>query len=262
MGMIVPLADNIVAKQRPRLIADAEALLSVAAWRDLPAGCRLIDIDGSRLAGFSSGSGHRLAEAHGFRAGTVAVGVAAERALRVALDVWGDELPAALGEAAAAVEFVASHELAHALVADIDCTMQPGEGDILRRLPVAVGTTTGDSSPERTARGHGARWAAGLVILAQRCEQYRPRSQHRWQELLATDLHAVGIDAQAVADAVGDVADELPLRDLLAAGGNIAATVAEAIPDEAQRAALIAALRNETTPVKPRHVAPVAAGEA
>ena len=258
--MIVPLIDNIVRRQLPRLIADAEALLSVAAWRDLPAGCRLIDIAGSRLAGFSSGSGHRLAEAHGFRAGTVAVGVAAEHALRVALDVWGDELPAALGEAAVAIEFVAAHEAAHALVADIDGSMQPGEADILRSLPVAVGTTTGDSSPERTARGHGARWAAALVILSQRCEQYRPRSQHRWRELLTDDLHAVGIDAQAVAVAVGDVADELPLRDLLAAGGNIVARVAAAIPDETQRAALIAARRN-TTPVEPRHVAPVAAGE-
>ncbi len=260
MTLPVPLIDNIVRRQLPRLIADAEALLSVAAWRDLRAGCRLIDIDGSRLAGFSSGSGHRLAEAHGFRAGAVAVGVAAEHALRVALDVWGDELPAALGEAAVAIEFVMAHELAHALVADIDGTMQPGEGDILRRLPVAVGIVAVSDSHERTARDHGARWAAGLVILTQRCRQYRPRSQHRWHELLADDLHAVGIDAQAVAVAVGDVADELPLRDLLAVGGNIVARVAAAIPDETQRAALIAARRN-TTPVEPRHVAPVAAGE-
>jgi hypothetical protein len=260
--MIVALADNIVRRQLRRLIADAEALLGVAAWRDLPSGCRLIDIDGSRLAGFSSGSGHRLALAHGCRAGTVAVGVAAESALRAALNVWADELPAALGEAAVAIEFVMGHELAHALTAPIDGELRQGEGDILRRLPVAVGTTTGDSSPERTARDHGARWAAGLVILSQRCRQYRPRSQHRWRELLANDLHAVGIDAQAVAVAVGNVADDLPLRDLLAAGGTITAAVAEAIPDEATRAALIAARRNETTPVKPRHVATVAAGEA
>jgi hypothetical protein len=260
--MIVALADNIVRRQLPRLIADAEALLSVAGWRDLPAGCRLIDIDGSRLAGFSSGSGHRLAEAHGFRAGTVAVGVAAESALRAALDVWADELPAAMGEAAVAIEFVMAHELAHALVAHIDGSMQPGEADILRRLPVAVGTVAVSDSHERTARDHGARWAAACVILTQRCEQYRPRAQHRWQELLANDLHAVGIDAQAVAVAVGDVADELPLRDLLAAGGNIVARVAATIPDETQRAALIAASRNETTPGEPGHVATVAAGEA
>lgn len=259
--MIVALADNIVRKQLPRLVADAEALVSVAAWRDLPAGCRIIDIDGTRLAGFCAGSGHRFAQAHGFRAGAVAVGVAAESALRAALDVWADELPAALGEASLSIEYVAAHELAHGIVADIDGSMRPGESEILRHLPVAVGTTTGDSSPERTARDHGARWAAGLVILSQRCEQYRPRSQHRWHELLADDLHAVGIDAQAVADAVGDVADDTPLRDLVAAGGPIACRVADAIPDEEERSGLIAALHN-TTPVRLRHVAPVAAGEA
>lgn len=256
------LTDNIVRRQLPRLIADAEALLSVAAWRDLPAGCRIIDIDGSRLAGFCSGSGHRLAQAHGFRQGAVAVGVAAESALRAALDVWADELPAALGEAAVAIEFVAAHELAHALVADIDGELRQGEGDILRRLPVAVGTVAVSDSHERTARTHGAAWAAGLVILSQRCRQYRPRARHRWQELLADDLRAVGIDAQAVAVAVGDVADEMSLRDLLAAGGTITARVAATIPDEAQRAALIAASRNETTPDGLGHVATVAAGEA
>jgi hypothetical protein len=260
--MIAPLADNIVWRQLPRLIADAEALLSVAAWPDLPAGCRIIGIDGSRLAGFCSGSGHRFAQAHGCRPGAVAVGVAAEDALRSALDVWADELPAALGEAAVAIELVAAHEAAHALVADIDGELQPGQGDILRGLPSAVGTVAVIGSAERTARDHGARWAAGLVILSQRCRQYRPRARHRWNELLENDLQAVGIDTQAVADAVGDVADEVSLRDLLAAGGMIAARVAEAIPDETTRAALIAARWEETLPVEPGHVAPVAVGEA
>lgn len=259
--MIVALTDNIVRRQLRRLTADAEALLGVAAWRDLPAGCRIIDIDGSRLAGFCSGSGHRLAQAHGCRQGAVAVGVAADAALRAALAVWADELPAALGEAAVAIEFVAAHEPSHALTAPIDGELRQGEGDILRRLQVAVGTVAVIGSPERTARDHGAAWAAGLVILSQRCGQYRPRAQHRWHELLENDLRAVGIDAQAVADAVGDVADDRPVRELLAAGGNITARVAEAIPDEAQRAALVAARRNETTPDEPGHVATVAVGE-
>ena len=262
MTLPAPLADNIVRKQLRRLVADAEALLSVAAWPDLPAGCRLIDIDGSRLAGFSSGSGHRLAEAHGCRAGVVAVGVAAESALRAALDVWADELPAALGEAAVRIEVVMAHEVAHALVAKIDGTMQPGEGDILRRLPVAVGTVAVTDSPERTARDHAERWAAALVILSQRCRQYRPGARHRWADFLEDDLQLVGIDAQAVADAVGDVADEQPLRELLAAGGNIVARVAAAIPSEAQRARLIAERRNETPLDDPRHVATVVAGVA
>lgn len=57
---------------------------------------------------------------------------------------------------------------------------------------------------------------------------------------MESDLRAVGIDAQAVADAVGDVADEQPLRPLLAPGAALVARVAEAIPSEAERAALIA----------------------
>lgn len=260
MTLPEPLAHNIVARQLPRLIADAEALMRSAAWRDLPRGCRIIDIPSGALAGFCSGSGHRFAQAHGCRPGAVAVAVAAEDALRVALKQWPDELPTALGEAGCMIEFVGAHELAHALVADIDAELQPDVADILRRLPVAVGTFTGNTGSDRTARDHGERWAAGLVILSRRCREYRPRARHRWPELLAHDLRAVGIDAEAVEDAVGDVADEMPLREILAPQGAVAVRVAEAIPNEATRARLIAERRNETTPADPGHVAPVAAG--
>jgi hypothetical protein len=254
------LIDNIVRKQLAGLVADAEALMSVAAYADLPAGLRIIDCAGNLLAGFCDGSGHRLAQAHGYRPGAVAVAVAAETALRVALGQWADELPAALGEAGVMIETVAAHELAHALTNDIDAEPTPLEAEALRRLPAVVGIVRGNHSPERTARGHGPAWAAGLVILTHRCHRYRPRTRHRWLELLKRDLRAYGIDAVAVADAVGDVADELPLRKVLAPQGAIVARVAEAIPDEATRARLIAEQANETTPADPGHVAPVAAG--
>lgn len=259
--MIAPaLTDNLVRKQLPRLIADAEALMRVAAWPDLPAGCRIINCAGGRLAGFCDGSGHRLAQAHGFRPGAVAVAVAAETALRVSFERWGDELPVALGEAGVMIETVAAHELAHALVADIDAELRPGEADILRRVPAAVGTITATDSPDRRVRDHGPAWAAALAILGRRCQRHRPWARHRWADLLDRDLQAYGIDAQAVADAVGDVADEVSLRDLLVAEGNIVARVAEAIPSATERAALIAAM-HETTPADPGRVAPVAAGE-
>jgi hypothetical protein len=260
--MIVPLVDNIVAKQLGGLTADAEALLSVAAWPDLPAGLRIIDCDGSLLSGFCSGSGHSLAQAHGFRPGTVAVAVAAEAALRVALEWWPDDPDAVVGEAGVMIEAVGVHEAAHALVADIDGELRPGEGDLLRRLPAAVGSLLKADSAERTARDHGAAWAAALVILAHRCQRYRPGARHRWGELLDRDLRAHGLDVQAVADAVGDVADELPLRALLVPGGDLVGRVAEAIPCNEDRAALIAAQSNETASADPGHVAPVAAGVA
>jgi hypothetical protein len=256
--MIALLAKNIVLRQLPRLIADAEALLSVAAYADLPAGCRIIGCaDG--LAGFCLGSGHRLAQAHGCRQGAVAVGVAAEGALLKALEWWPDEPDAVLGEAGVMIESVACHELAHALVADIDGGLTAHEASVLRQLPGAVKTPP-PAPFERTASDHGAAWAAASMILSRRCRQYRPWARHRWAELLGHDLRAVGIDADAVALAVGDVADELPLRELLASGAAVVARVAEAIPDEATRALLIAERANETTPAEPGHVAPVAAG--
>lgn len=259
--MIAPaLADNIVRKQLGPLIADAEALLGSAAWPDLPCGLRIVNCAAGRIAGFSLGSGHRLAQAHGHRPGAVAVAVAAEVALQEALAVWADEPAAALGEAGVVIELVAVHELAHAVTNDIDGELQPRDAELLRRLPLAAGRLPGTDTAERTARDHGAAWAAAVAILGRRCSHYRPGARHRWRELLDRDLRAYGIAPEAVADVVGDVADEGSLRELLAPGAAIVERVADAIPDEAARAALIAHRRNETTPAEPGHVAPVAAG--
>jgi len=249
------LAENIVQRQLGRLIADAEALLAVVAWRDLPAGLRIIDCAGGWLAGGSLGSGHNLARAHGCRPGTVAVMAAAEYRLRFMLELWHDNLPAALGEAALGIEAVAAHELAHALLADPDPELSAGEADILRRLPGAVAEPR-PSPADRTARAHGAAWAAGLVILGERCRRYRGWARHRWPVVIADDLGAVGIDAEAVARAVGDVGDELPLRALLAPGGDILERVAEVIPREPERARLIA----QAQAADPGHVATAAVG--
>jgi hypothetical protein len=237
-AVLATLADNIVRKQLPRIIADAEALLAVAAWRDLPAGLRIIDIVGRRLCGFCVGSGHRFAQAHGCREGVAAVAVATEEALRHSIKLWADDLSAALGEAALIIEYVAAHEAAHAIVANIDADLQPGQADILRKM-AATGTATVKKSAEQTVRDHPPSWAAAVAILSRRCSQYRPRARHRWPEVLRSDLEAVGIDAQAVAEAVGDVGDEQPLRALLAAGGNIVCRVAAACSSDADRVAIL-----------------------
>jgi hypothetical protein len=250
--MIAQLAENIVQRQLGRIIADAEALLTVAAWPDLPAGLRIIDIAGGWLAGGSLGSGHGLARAHGCRPGARAVLVAAGHRLRFMLEAWPDDQTAAIGEAALGIEAVAAHELCHALLADPDPELRPGEADILRALPAAVGVPR-PSPAVRTAADHGAAWAAGLVILGQRCRRYRPGARHRWPVVIADDLADYGIDAVAVAGAVGDVADELPLRELLA--GGILERVAEVIPAEAERARII----EQAQAAGSGHVAPAAA---
>lgn len=259
--MIAQLADNIVARQLGRIIADAEALVRVAAWRDLPAGLRIIDIPGGWLAGGSLGSGHGLARAHGCRPGTVAVMVAAGHRLRFLLEAWPDDSQAAIGEATVAIEATAAHEVAHALLAHADPELRAGEADVLRRLPAAVGAPR-PTSPDRTAADHGPAWAAGLVILAERCRRYRPWARDRWRERLEDDLQAHGIAHRPVADAVGDVADDAPLRDLLSPEGDIVRRVAAVIPDEAERARLIARLIAQASADGSGHVAPAAAGVA
>lgn len=238
--MIDALADNIVKRQLVRLVADAEFLLTVAAHADLPAGLRIVNVAGGSLLGFSLRSGHGFAQAHGFRPGAVAVGVAGETILRSRLKVYGDDLDDALWSAGLRIEYVAAHELAHALACrTIDCDPQPVDVKAMRLLPESVDTMP-PTPASQTAAAHGVPWAAALVILVKRCQRLRPYSRPRWADLMEGDLRAVGIDAQAVADAVGDVADEQPLRPLLAPGAALVARVAEAIPSEAERAALIA----------------------
>lgn len=258
--MIESLTDNIVRKQLAGLVADAEALLTVVAHADLPAGLRIVNVAGGSLLGFSLRSGHGFAQAHGFRPGTVAVGVAAETILRCRLNCYGDDLDDGLWSAGLRIEYIAAHETAHALACPtIDCDPQPVDVKAMRLLPTRVEKLP-PTPASRTAEGHDAPWAAALVILAGRCRKYRPQSRHRWPELLKDDLDAVGIDAQAVADAVGDVADELPLRELLAPGAALVERVAEAIPDHADRVALIES-RETTSAADPGHVAQAVAGD-
>lgn len=240
------LADNIVRKQLAGMIADAECLLRVAAWRDLPAGVKIITCAGDVVSGFSIGSGHRFAEAHGCRPGAVAVAVAAEDRLRAMLELYPDDLPAALGEGRCAIETVATHELAHALVGDdVADAVADVDPAIMRMLPARVARRS-DKPFLQTARDHDASWLAALVILFDRCRRYRPWARDRWAERLIDNITGYGApDHRAVADAVGDVADDAPLRDLLSPEGDIVRRVVAAIPAEAERARLIAQARGE-----------------
>lgn len=224
----------LVADHARRIAADAEALLTVAAWPDLPAGMVVLPLDGCDYAGgMSIGSGHNLALAHGCRPGAVAVRVDVAGAVRTALTAAPDLPAIAVNVAGLVAETVAIHEASHALVADLDA-----EHDIagaIARVRAAESATI-----RCGADAHGPRWAAAVVVLTGRAIRLRPANErHGREDSMRRDLEGYGIDAAAVAAALGDVADEVVLRRLLAAGGDAARRVAAACPPEPERQAVI-----------------------
>jgi hypothetical protein len=211
--------DNVVR----RIVTDAELLLWAVAEADLPAGLRIIDIGLAPIDGMAIWSGHRLAAAHRLRPGTVAVGVAAQALVGEALTLCPDE-------AQLVVEAVTAHELAHALVADIEGEADEATLAVLRDLPTLLADALpAASAPARMARDHGPRWARALVALGQRCAGIRRLSRSAWASVIEADLRQYGIDADAVADALGDIAAEASLRELLAEGGPVAERLALAV---------------------------------
>jgi hypothetical protein len=228
------LTDNIIGRQADIIRRDAEALLAVAAWADLPAGVAVLPLTGRpEASGASIGSGHALALAHGCRPGAVAVRVDVVGIMRAALTASADD--AALGILAARpmIEAVAVHELAHALVHDPDDTSTAAEAVALVAACDAAALRTG-------ADAHGPRWAAAVVVLTRRVIRLRPAHERpALKAAMHADLQAYGLDAAAVAEALGEIADEEPLRELLAAGGDVACRVARACPPDAERQASI-----------------------
>ena len=240
--------DNVVR----RIVTDAELLLWAVAEADLPAGLRIIDIGLAPVAGVAICSGHRLAAAHRLRAGTIAVGVAARALVGEALALCPDE-------AQLVVEAVTAHELAHALVADIEGEAGEATLAVLRDLPALLADAVPTlSAPARMARDHCPRWAGALVALGQRCAGIRRLSRSAWASVIEADLRAHGIDAEAVADALGHVPPDAGLRELLAEGGPVAERLALAVPGLGERITAIGIHRS--TPAEPGHVAPVGGG--
>lgn len=252
-----PAPDAVVR----RLVADAELLLWAAAPVDLPAGLRIIDIGDAPTAGVAVGTGHRLALAHRGRPGAVAVGVAARAIVGDAFARWPGRDGIATDEAQLVIEAVTAHELAHALVADGDGAPDEAVLAVLRDLPSLVaGTAPALSSPVRMARDHGGRWAGALVILGRRCGGIRPLSRAAWASVIEADLRRYGIDADAVAEALGPVPADACLRELLAEGGPAAERLALTVPSLGDRITAIGTYR--TPPAEPGHVAPVGDGGA
>ena len=237
-----------------RVKSDAELLLWAVAGADLPAGLRIIDIGRASISGVAVGSGHGLAHAYRLRPGMIAVGVALEA---LADDVIG--LGFCSDDAAFAIETVAAHELAHAIVTPADGERSPACEQALRDLPALVAAMSPLlGEPDKEARDHDGRWAGALVAIVRRCGAVRPLQRAAWAACGKADLRRYGIDADAVADALGDIPDEVSLRDLLAEGGPVADRVAQAVPSLGDR--IIAIGMHQSTPAEPGHVAPVGDG--
>lgn len=228
-------AAQLVGIHVPRLIRDAEALLTVAGWPDAPAGVAVLPLaDRPDASGSSLGSGHTLAIAHGRRPGAVAVFVDAAGILRPALWAAPESPDYVIGVARQWVEAIAVHELAHAVVAEPDAVLTC-DADAAARVAAALKLPPGIG-----ADVHGPRWAAAVVVLTGRAIELRPAHERRGREDAARyDLSRYGFDADAIRDAVGPVAADASLRELLAADGAAARRVAAVCPPVAERQALI-----------------------
>jgi hypothetical protein len=130
-------------------------------------------------------------------------------------------------------EAVAIHEAAHALVAEPDA-QHDIDGAVAR-------VRASEAGPVRCgADAHGPRWAAAVVVLTARAIRLRPAHERGdRQATMRQELTGYGIDAAAVAEALGDVADEVRLRELLVSGGDAAGRVAAACLPEHDRQAAI-----------------------
>jgi hypothetical protein len=232
--MTAAQAEALVALHAPRMIRDAEALLAAVALSDTPAGVAVLPQEGMpEAAGVSFGSGAALSLAHGGRPGSIAVTVAAASIVRDTLNDAPADPGAALDVARGLVEHVAAHELAHALTHEPDAV---DSAAVARAMIEAARKRPGGTG----AAAHGPTWAAALVILTGRVVRLRPAHERLGRlATMRSDLALHGIDAAAVADAVGAVPDAASVREVLAPGGAVSRRLVAAVPDEAERQALI-----------------------
>jgi hypothetical protein len=231
--MIATPVENIIAAQEYRLVRDAEALLAVAAWADLPAGIAVLPATRADAAGLSLGSGHTMAAAHGLPPGTVAVQVDARGIMRFSVAEAIEAPEVGLKVARQFIEHVAIHEAAHAIVSPLDAEVSVAEAKAI--VAACIERPTNEE-----AACHDARWAAALVILSRRMLGLRPRAERAVREnIVRGDIAHYGLDADAIAEALGEVDADSSVRKLLTPGGAVADRVAAACPPVAERRAWI-----------------------
>lgn len=228
----------------PAVVADAEALMTVLAAPDEPAGIRLVHLTTPGFHGLCRGSGHAVAEAYGLSG--AAVMVAFEESVRrwVAAFSNPEELwrydrarEVAIDHAGFEVEKTAAHEVAHALVAELDKPLAgESEADAIR------GLSNGSFAPfpaDREAADHNAAWSAAVAIIYTRAAKYRPKMRDYWAKAIDYEGRKYGFDMEAVAKLVARVPEDEPLRPLLR-DPIFLARIEHAIPPASERAAAIA----------------------
>jgi hypothetical protein len=222
------------ATQADRIARDAEALLTVIAPADFPAGVVLLPLNRADASGGCLGSGHALALANGCRPGAVALWVDAAAFVHGFLAALPDEPDVGLDSARVLVEEVALHEAAHALTSRLDGV--GGADDATAFVQAA------EARPWRHLRpdDHGPAWAAAAVVLHGRAVRRRPARERAARDAaIRDDVECYGFDFAAIADAVGSVPDVASLRELLSPGSDVMRRVAAVCRPEAERATFI-----------------------
>ena len=272
-----PTPDTTLDEPLTAAVADAESLLNVVAWPDEPYGVRIVELTAPGVWGLCSGSGHGFARAVGIAAGC-AIMVASRRIasafngmtsgiveellaeLRVPATTAARFTARCRASAAVmgtvAIEQTATHELAHALAADIDPALDEARAQSYRKLP---STFRRVDNPDVQAAAHGPAWAAAVAILYRRCQAIRGDVASKWASHAATEFHRYGMNYAAVAEALAAVTDDAAIRPLLSDRAFM--TRVEAVmPSMAERAEIIASQHTAPTGVPPVAAADVSGG--
>lgn len=236
-------APALIVDHLPRIVQEAEGLLSLAGWPDAPFGVRIVECTGEGLDGRSWGSGHRVASAHGLD------GIAVMVACRKIVDRWleepagltGPEWAAAWSRkvvevATVSVEQTSLHELAHALSHPLDAPLVDEHQAAEYRSAASAASAGYVAAVE--AVHHGAAWAAAAAILYGRASLFRKELKGRWSFIVRREFERYGMSFDAVADAVAGISEDSPLRPLLS-DKVFLSSVEAVIPPADERAALI-----------------------
>lgn len=204
VGVRIIPADTVPDSAVEGIRRGAEDVGRIVAPVDIKRLVILPDHDSTRW-GSSIGSGHRMATAAG-HPGATAVRVNARKLVDL-LEPEGAD-PVTLTAARAMVEHVTIHELAHAIIHDIDPAADADEA-----RDWIDGADYRDAGEGFAVRWHPPTWATVYAVLASRLLAIRSERERRFlRPLVAADLKGFGHDFDMLADIYGDLPDHVCLR--------------------------------------------------